>query len=111
MAKKIRAQTSTWYDPHLALSSRLLLLPTTQSFSLQVVEEKYQITDRRLGVGAFAEVRLALVKSTKDQLAVKILDKKKIRPLSQVNVTDLAREVTILKSMSHVSWGDTAWDC
>ncbi|RUS25137.1 kinase-like domain-containing protein [Jimgerdemannia flammicorona] len=57
---------------------------------------EYQITSKRLGAGAFAEVRMALCKRTREQLAVKIMDKNRLH-MSQMNGTDFAREVEILK--------------
>ncbi|RUP46098.1 kinase-like domain-containing protein [Jimgerdemannia flammicorona] len=66
----------------------------------RVVEMEYQITSKRLGAGAFAEVRMALCKRTREQLAVKIMDKNRLH-MSQMNGTDFAREVEILKKVNH----------
>eukprot|EP00924_Labyrinthula_sp_SR-Ha-C_P009653 augustus_masked-scaffold_22-processed-gene-2.43-mRNA-1 protein AED:0.08 eAED:0.21 QI:0/-1/0/1/-1/1/1/0/368 len=60
--------------------------------------KKYLLTDKILGTGSYAQVRLAKLKTTMDVVAVKIIRK---GGLSKRELTGLHKEVNILSSLSH----------
>ena len=58
---------------------------------------KEYILGKTLGKGAFAQVRLAVHKATKQNRAVKIINKKK------VDMQELLTEISIVSKLSHPS--------
>lgn len=66
--------------------------------ALAAFEKKYTMTDRILGTGSYAEVRLAIRKKDNEKVAVKIIDKEN---LSQKELRGLSKEVSILQSLRH----------
>jgi serine/threonine protein kinase len=65
--------------------------------SLRTVEQFYEI-GRLLGSGGFAEVRVGTHRQTKEQVAVKIIDKK---AMAAIDEESLRREIQILQMVQH----------
>ena len=63
---------------------------------LSQYELKYTI-----GKGTFSKVKLGINKQTKEKVAIKILEKSKIKNLN--DLTRLKREIHILKNFSHIN--------
>ncbi|KAJ1921558.1 hypothetical protein H4219_000595 [Mycoemilia scoparia] len=68
------------------------------------LDSKYQITDKILGSGTFAEVRLVLRKDTKEQLAVKIMEKRNFSTAGAVGGgTNYIQEINLLRAIDHAN--------
>ncbi|KAJ1978174.1 hypothetical protein H4R34_003301 [Dimargaris verticillata] len=68
----------------------------------EIVEAKYQITNRVLGTGTFAQVKLALCKETGQRLAAKIIDRQRFGSVSvKQHGTDFVQEINIMQSIDH----------
>ncbi|KAJ1659394.1 hypothetical protein IWQ61_001526 [Dispira simplex] len=68
----------------------------------QTVEDKYQVTNRILGTGTFAQVRLAIHKATGQRLAVKMIDRQRFNSMStKQHGTDFVQEIRIMQSIDH----------
>jgi serine/threonine-protein kinase Chk2 len=65
-----------------------------------LIEQKYHITQTVLGVGHFAQVKLAFDKTNGCKYAVKVVDKSKF--LNKPKLSDsVMQEIDILKTMNH----------
>ena len=60
----------------------------------------YDICDE-LGAGTYATVRRAVNKETGEEVAVKIIDKKRFRLLPSFDLSSLLREAEVLQKLSH----------
>ncbi|RKP37182.1 kinase-like domain-containing protein, partial [Dimargaris cristalligena] len=68
----------------------------------EVVDAKYQITERILGTGTFAQVKLAICKTTGQRLAAKIIDRQRFGSISvKQRGTDFVQEINIMQSITH----------
>ncbi|PVU92725.1 hypothetical protein BB561_003645 [Smittium simulii] len=66
------------------------------------VSNIYQITDKVLGSGTFAKVKLAIRKDTNEQVAVKIMDKVSLKnPGSIGGGTNYIDEINLLRAFDH----------
>lgn len=61
-------------------------------------EAKYTLSGTQLGEGSYAKVNLGINKASGEKVAVKILDKKKMK---KKDIKKVQREVTILSSLFH----------
>lgn len=71
-------------------------LPSTQPHSIEI--DNIQI-DKTIGEGTFGKVKLGLHLPTKEQVAIKILEKDKIA--DDEDMDRITREINYLKSLSH----------
>ncbi|KAJ1673647.1 hypothetical protein EV182_004830, partial [Spiromyces aspiralis] len=68
------------------------------------IHSKYQITDKILGSGTFAQVRLAIRKDTKEQLAVKIMEKRNFSTIGSLGGgANYIHEINLLRAIDHAS--------
>ncbi|KAJ1919451.1 hypothetical protein IWQ60_007242 [Tieghemiomyces parasiticus] len=66
------------------------------------LDAKYQITNRILGTGTFAQVKLAVCKTTGRRLAAKVIDLQRFGSLStKQRGTDFVQEISIMQSINH----------
>ncbi|PWA00760.1 hypothetical protein BB558_003226 [Smittium angustum] len=66
------------------------------------IKSLYQITDKVLGSGTFAKVKLAICKDTQEQVAVKIMDKRgRLNPGSMGGGTNYIDEINLLRAFDH----------
>ncbi|KAJ1948507.1 hypothetical protein EC988_005148 [Linderina pennispora] len=66
------------------------------------IDSKYQITDKVLGKGTFAEIRQVLRKDTQEQIAVKIMEKRNfsLRGTAEGG-TNYIHEINLLRGIKH----------
>lgn len=65
---------------------------------MSVLQDKYVLTNKKLGSGHFAEVLEGKVKNTNERVAIKCIDKKK---LSRSDLKAVFREAQLLKKIKH----------